>query len=226
MLQLEELNEFWGIGGFAVGVIALILSIVFYLCGKKRQLLEHQTTSIQLITKRMSNISGLTITFNNAPIENLTSTTIKFINSGNQTIHSSDFASMEPLSIVVNGCFYSLKNSCKIESDNPNSTPQIEILNMNTAYIQFDFLKPKQSFSITLLHNGKLIIEGELKNGTRREYRSHNNIYAIVKLISYFVLTSFLLLVSNKYLSPTLTICLALSIISSNGRLIGYELSK
>ena len=26
---------------------------------------------------------------------------------------------------------------------NPNSTPQIEILNMNTAHIQFDFLKPR-----------------------------------------------------------------------------------
>ena len=133
---------------------------------------------------------------------------------------------MEPLSIVVNGCFYDLENSCKIESDNPNSTPQIEILNKDTAHIQFDFLKPKQSFSITLLHSGKLKIGGELKNGTRCEYRSHNNIYAIVKLISYFLFTSFLLLVSYKYLSSTLTICLALSIISLNGILIGYELSK
>lgn len=160
-------NALLGIGGIVVGLIGLIVSVFLYFRSKSKKILEYEIDSTQLMTKTMTSIPNLKVTINDQPVESLTSTTIKFSNAGNQSIVLSDFATKEPLGITIKGCLYSYD----VSADNPNSTPSLHLFDNKTFYIEFDFLKQKQSFTITLLHDGKAAVFGELTNGERRKYR-------------------------------------------------------
>ena len=163
-----ESNVFWGVAGIVAGVV---VATFYFLIGKSNKLLEYEMVSTNLITDSITNIPGISIMFDGKSIENLVSTTIKFINSGNQTIVSSDFAVLEPLGVTVTGQFLSTQHGYQVSCDNPNSCPCVKIVNSKIANIEFDFLKPKQSLTITVWHNGKLFVLGELKTGKKREYR-------------------------------------------------------
>lgn len=177
LLQLEGLNEFWGIGGFSVGVIALILSIIFYIRGKKKQLLEYQRNSTPLITDQMADIPGLMIAFNGQLVYELVSTTIEFTNSGNQTIHSSDFATLAPLNLITTGLFFvdGILDKSIVSSDNPNLNPQIKVVGPQGISLTFEYLKPKQSFSVSVLHTGVVSVKGDLTSGNLKE-RENNSL--------------------------------------------------
>ena len=169
----DDLGTLLGIAGFVVGLIGIIVSVVLYFRSKNKYLLEHRMKSTQLITEQMTRIPKLEVTVDGQRVDSLTSTTIEFINSGNQSISSSDFASNEPLGITITGHLH----SCDVSADNPNSIPYLESINNETPdnetfCVKFDFLKKKQSFSITLLHDGTVTIFGELKSGDRKEYRN------------------------------------------------------
>lgn len=166
-----ESNIFWGVAGIVGAVVGVIVSAFFFFLGKSKKLLEYQVTSVDLIMDKIANIRGIEVTFNGKPIKSLVSTTIKFTNSGNQTINSDDFAKLEPLNATITGQFLNAQHGYKVSSSNPNSYPTIEIKNDNTAIIKFDFLKPKQSLTITLWHSGNLSVGGELKAGKIYEYQ-------------------------------------------------------
>jgi len=161
-----ESNVFWGVAGIVAGVV---VATFYFLIGKSNKLLEYEVISTNLITDNITNIPGISIMLDGKSIENLVSTTIKFINSGNQTIVSGDFAVLEPLSVTVTGQFLSTKHGYQVSCDNPNSFPFIKIVNNKTANIEFDFLKPKQSLTITIWHSGKLSVLGELKTGKKAQ---------------------------------------------------------
>lgn len=165
-------NVLLGIAGVAVGIAGIIIGIIvstfFYFRSKSKYLLEHRMKSTQLITKQMTSIPKLEVTVDGQSVESLTSTTIEFINSGNQSILCSDFATKEPLGITITGRLHSYD----VSADNPNSTPDLLAFNDKTFHVKFDFLKQKQSFTITLLHDGEVTILGELTNGSRKEYRN------------------------------------------------------
>lgn len=164
MVLMEQLysSTLWGISGIIIGTIA---SAIFFVLSKKKTLLEYKIVSTQLIAKEITSIPNLKVTIDGQSAEGLVSTTIRFINSGNQIISSFDFANKAPLSITTTDHLYGID----VFSDNPNSIPSIQPFDDKTYYIAFDFLKPKQSFSVTLLHSGKLSIFGELKTGRMRE---------------------------------------------------------
>ena len=149
-------SAFWcivGIGGGAI--VSFIISWFFFVVGKECQLLEYQVSSTNLITKEMPGIPGMDITLNGRAIDNLTSSTIKFINSGNKTIYQEDFAKSSQLGIAAEGCIFISKDGFQIVSSNFSFQPSVSIEN-NKMYISFEFMKKGQSFSITMLHSGKL----------------------------------------------------------------------
>lgn len=185
-MPLFESFDLWSIGGFAVGIVGIILAIVFYFRGKNRKILEYEMHSTNLITEDMANIPGISISLNGQPVSNLISTTIRFINTGNQTILSDDFATLEPLGILAERQFFNTNQGISVYSDNPNSIPHIKTMNTNgnNQYIEVEFIKPKESISITLLHDGPLTISGDLKSGKKVQERSHTSkptlIYSII----------------------------------------------
>lgn len=165
----NDLGILLGIAGFVVGLIGIIVSVFLYFRSKNKKILEYKMNSTQLITKKMTGIPKLKVTIDDHPVKTLASTTIQFFNAGNQSIVFSDFAIKEPLGISITGCLHSYD----VSADNPNSTPDLQPFDDKTFYVKFDFLKQKQSFSITLLHDGTVTVFGELTNGTRRECRSY-----------------------------------------------------
>lgn len=157
-----------GIAGLVVGLIGIIVSVVLYFRSKCKKTLGYTIDSTQLISKKMTGIPKLKVSIDDQPVETLSSTTILFFNAGNQSIVLSDFAIKEPLGISITGRLHSYD----VSADNPNSTPTLQPIKDKTFYVKFDFLKQKQSFSITLLHDGTVSVFGELTNGEVRKYRN------------------------------------------------------
>lgn len=157
--------DFWSVGGFFIGLVGFIAAVVFYFNGKSRKVLEYQISRYFLIFGEEVNIPGIKILYDDKPIQDLISTTIRFINTGNQTIDSNDFAKQAPLCVTCSGQFYGFQRGYQIVADNPSSFPTINMLNEQSIKINFDFLKPQQKLRITFLHSGDLSVQGELKNG-------------------------------------------------------------
>lgn len=190
MIDLEfwQSNVFWGVAGILGG---LVISAFFFFVGKSRKILEYYVSSTQLITEDMTKIPGLKITIDQQPIKNLTSTVIMFTNVGNQTILPSDFAAVDPLGVAVNGQFLNIANGCTISTDSPNASPRLNVLDDFTLGIEFDFLKPRKSLYVILLHSGKIVPTGELKDGKMRELRDSSrpliNVAMLLSLAMMFV---------------------------------------
>lgn len=173
MPTLESLwnsTPFWGILGLIGGII---VTSVFFFMGKKRKILEYEIISTPLITKNVANISGLKVTLNGTPVKTLTSTTIHFFNMGSEKIEPTDFAPLEPLGISISGnvLHFQLRASTG-RHNNHNMNLRIEPTDEQTLNIAFDFFRPKRTFSLTVLHEGRLSVLGELKEGKVRPYRN------------------------------------------------------
>lgn len=124
-------------------------------------MIKYRITTKHIISSEISNLAGIKIFFNDHPITELTQTTVKFTNCGNQTIEPFYYASKEPLCIHIPGHLYQHSAS----AENNNSMPAITPMDNSRYKIDFDFLKPKQSFTIELFHDGNIDVSGELKTG-------------------------------------------------------------
>ena len=153
-----ESSAFWGIAGIVVGFLG---STIYYFVGKERYSMKHQITTKQIVTKEITNIPEVKVSFDDRVIEELTESTIKFVNSGNQIITPHDYAAKEPLGVHISGHLYKYSTS----AENSNSVPEIKPFGKNKYKIEFDFLKPKQSFSIVMFHDGNITIFGDLIEG-------------------------------------------------------------
>lgn len=148
-----ESSAFWGVAGFLISFICLLV-------GKERILMKHHITTRLVTPEEIVYMSKIGFLSNNQ-LKNINKTTIKFTNSGNRTIEPSDYATKEPLGVHISGRLYQHHAS----ADNNNSLPTITPVEDNKYKIEFDFLKPKQSFSITLFHDGIANVFGELRSG-------------------------------------------------------------
>ena len=181
---------FWAVFvGLCVGVLASL--IVFYVT-QKRQVLEFEQVSTELITNEIAQISGIAITMDGEPVKNLTSTTVKFTNTGSQTIDGADFRKTAPLTLAVTGGhFIGEQFKAGVSSDkSPNLEPEVIPMDNNTLQIAFDCIKQKEFFSITLLHDGMLSVSGDLKDGTVKEHSSFqsNALSNILSALFAFIL--------------------------------------
>lgn len=148
------------------GLIGFCVSALFFFLGKKRKRLKYSVYSTALITNTIPDIPGLSISLHGQPIENLTMTKVIFENIGNQNIESSDFALSSPLHIVTDGKFFDSAQSLTVKSkDGLDSSFDARYQSEQEILISFDFVKPKQDFSIYLLHSGTLSVTGTLKSG-------------------------------------------------------------
>ena len=164
MPQLDA-NAFWGIAGMVVGVSA---TVIVFLLQKKKTLLQYRKSTTPLITEKMAGILNDRMSIDGQPVKRMSSTTISFINSGNQRIKSSDFSEQEPLRIILKGHLY----GHDVSLGNQKLLPKIEPVNDKELNISFENLKPRQFFRVTILHDETLDILGELTTGTMRTFRS------------------------------------------------------
>jgi len=162
---------FWGIAGIIGG---FIVSAFFFYVGKEKKSLVYQISTSNLITDEINSTPGLKISVGDEPAVNVISTTITFVNRGNRTITSSDFASLSPLQIISSEHFFNAEHIDVgyIKTRNKAINPRIDVIEKNKIIIEFEYLKPKQEFEITVLHDGELSVGGDLKNGGIQNYSS------------------------------------------------------
>lgn len=183
-----DCGTFWTIVGNLISLIGLIAAVVFFILGKKKILLQYATSTTPLVTEKMAAILNDRISIDGQPIKNLDSTTIRFVNSGNQPITSTDFAEQDRLRIVLSGELYGFD----VSKGNQKLTPTLAPIDSKTINIVFENLKPKQYFAVTLLHDGSLNVYGELKTGDIRVYRSsHILMYLLAGFFVTFLVISF-----------------------------------
>lgn len=187
-----ESSVFWGVAGIVVG---FLISTIYYFAGKERYSMKHSITTKQIVTREITNIPEIKVSFDDKPLVELTQSTIKFINSGNQIITPHDYAAKEPLGVHISGHLYKYSAS----AENSNSMPEIKPLDSKKHKIEFDFLKPKQSFSIVLFHDGSITVFGDLIEGggygtdigvlycrlDRRMYRRPTLVWKIKRTLSF-----------------------------------------
>lgn len=156
-----ESSILWGI----IGLIATIFfGYIFYIKSIKNKSLSISTTSDTLVSESLTKYKGLKIFYNKKHIKELVSTTIK--NIGNLTIEVSDISSSSPITFCASKEF--LLNDVKdyiLYSSNKNSSFSLLKINKSKIQLVFDYLKPEEEISLTLLHSGILKISGDLKNG-------------------------------------------------------------
>ena len=176
MLQLDS-SALWGIIGLFGGILG---TMFFHIIDKKKRVLSYSIDTVSLVTKKISKIPDLEITFKGKKIENLSSSTIRIGNSGNELIEASDFASLSPLRIEVeSGEFFITEESMKatMESQNQNIDLKVEYKD-GALEIVFEYLNPKSEFEFTIWHTGDLKVCGDLKNGKLKREAMKNSIRA------------------------------------------------
>ena len=175
--------DFLSVGGFAITVISTILAIVFYCRGKAKKSLVYQISTSDLITDKINSTPGIKISVGDEPAVKVSSTTIIFTNNGNQTINSSDFSSLFPLQVFVAGHIFNAKNidESYINTRVKTLNPKIEVVKDYKIVIKFEYLKPKQKFEITVLHDGILVVDGDLKTGTLQNYNPEEESISLPK---------------------------------------------
>lgn len=166
------------IAGFIIGIGGLLVGIWGSYIGHKGrqiQILEYNSSTSPIITNKINNIPELEITVGGEFVSDLALTKIEFTSRGNSTIKGSDFATLAPLQVISTGHFFNLEtiNEKSISSDNPNLNPTVKVVDKKTLNITFEYLKPKQSFSISILHDGEVSIAGDLKSGKLRQQQNH-----------------------------------------------------
>ena len=189
-------SAFWGIAGIVVGII---VATIFFLLGKKKTLLQYNVFTTPLITEKMAGILDARMTIDGQPVKSLTSTTISFVNSGNQRIRSSDFSTQEPLRVILKGHLY----GCDVSRGNQKLLPNIEPVNDNVLNISFENLKPRQFFRVTILHDKSLNVVGELTTGTMHMY-GHSTLPTY--LFFAFLLGLFALIADYEFNGPVSTL--------------------
>lgn len=175
-------SAFWGIAGIVIGVV---VATFFFIIGKKKVLLQYDISTTPLITETMAGILHGRMTIDGQPVKSMYSTTISFVNSGNQRIQSSDFSVQKPLTIIHNSHLYGFD----VSRGNQKLLPKVEPVSKDALNISFENLKPGQIFRVTILHDDDdtmIQVLGELMTGTMRSYGS-SLLLLFFALISLFI---------------------------------------
>lgn len=134
------------------------------------------TTTNVLIMGYTTKFSGLQVTYNNQPIQNLSMTRIVFWNAGRIDIDKYDLDTSNPLRIHAYGNTDMLDANVLV-TNQPSSLFTVAISNDHKdATLKFDFLRRDAGAVIQVLHTGvnlnSVWLVGEIKNVSKLRYRA------------------------------------------------------
>lgn len=161
-------SALWGIIGLIGGIV---ISSFFYFLGIKRKSLIYDITTTTLVSKNATQIEKLNISYDNKPIKNLYTSTIKIKNNSNSIIEPNDFAPSAPLSLITNGEFLTSSNTgVKLFAENTSNNvyPLFEVDENSICQkviIHFDYIAKNETICCTVFHTNSLSINGKLKDG-------------------------------------------------------------
>lgn len=192
-------------------VAAFAFAIYTWFAGRRKKELAYTTNSYKIIQKGKSLIPELEISYRNKNIEDLTITKYAIWNSGNEVIDSSDIVESKKLMIILKGEKESILNSEIIAESDESNNFRIDLLQDNTALINFDYIDPKEGAIIQIAHTGNndsLQVDCKIKGGriirnsskkinkkiSRRSYRNLTTILMgiFVALMTFLCIGTFL----------------------------------
>lgn len=177
-------SALWGIIGLIGG---FIVSFIFYKISNKKKKIIYTRNSQILITDTLSNIKDLNITYQNQPIQNLTSTTIIIKSAGKDIIQMNDFGIATPFCIKTTEQLFLPTdiNTIITKNSNPNNLMKPKVKDDKTILLDFDFLSQFDEITFVLLHTGTLNIDGKLKIGQIMSNNLSKKINNIMDTIIY-----------------------------------------
>ena len=189
-------SALWGIIGLVGGII---VSSFFYFIGIKRKSLIYDITTTTLVSKNATQIEKLNITYDNKPIKNLYTSTIKIKNNSNSIIELNDFAPTVPLSLITEGEFLVFSDTgVKLFSENTSNNiyPLFEVDDNNVCrkvQIHFDYIAKKEIISCTVFHTDSLYVSGKLKDGKLEGNSKKGSLKYFIRGIIFGLITSYIL---------------------------------
>lgn len=195
-----ESSILWGI----IGLIGTIFfGYIFYLKSTKEKILLCKFNSMTVISDYITKYKGLRVTYKKKKIKQLKVSTITIKNTGNDTIDENDIAPSCHITFATTKNFLldDIEDS-EIIASNKSISVKLHKISNNKIELNFDFLKPQDMITVSLLHNGKLSVFGDLKNGTIiiNDNRLYNRRLRIQKIKKAIVL-GFVFLTLSEILS-------------------------
>lgn len=187
---MEELvrDPLWTFVGAILAILAIVVTIIIFFAQRKTKKLSYEITSNTQLLGVKDEIQGkVQVLYDGKEVKNVHLLTIKFINSGNQSISSTDYE--RPLSIEVNANAKILTH--EIVDEIPNNLGANVHLENNRLIFSPLLLNAKDSFAIkTLISDleGKPEIDGRV-NGVKSisRYSEGQLSFIVTSLISFIL---------------------------------------
>lgn len=157
-------NPYFGLVGFLIGIAGLIFSYYIAKRDKRSRELKCMIVSTNLIAKSESLFPKLSIKYDNQDLVSFTSTKIRIKNAGTEVLKMSDIAKSDPITFITktsNNAFL-LDFGIIYTSDALNNF-SIEKITANSIKLSFDYIEPKDTVVVQLLHTGKENADIEIK---------------------------------------------------------------
>lgn len=168
-------SDYLNIASFTLAIISIALAYIFYKKSKKIIQLNHQSLGYTVIDG-VNNFDDLEINYKGEPLESLSITEIIIKNTGTISIKKNDVAPSNHINI--NPAEKTNILACKkISGNNKDNRIKVKIKN-NKVCICFDFLNPKDSFLLRVIHTGNsnesLCISGSII-GEKKSFSNNRN---------------------------------------------------
>ncbi len=146
-------NPLFGILGIIIGLTSITLAIILYYKGKKEKKPVYELSSYNVVGD-LNKYGPLEISYAGQKIDNVTMTKLKFWNEGRETIHFTDIAKADPITLSIKPNNKILDTSL-VESKNPANEFSFN-LEENDSRIKliFDYLDNNDGGTVRILHTG------------------------------------------------------------------------
>lgn len=160
MIDLQSLanNPIISIGGFALGIIGIVLAVIFYARSKKDRLPCFEVNSNTLIEGLHKALDGLQLHYKGTPQARITVTKLAFWNAGRETIDKRDLVEKDPIGIACPNTLAILDIQVTQVSAKSNSVrlgSAVEQGDVHFYPINFEYLDNNDYFVIQIVHTGQ-----------------------------------------------------------------------
>ena len=163
-----ESDVFYNILATLLGVLGILLSVYFYRKSKKNKAPTYIVRTINLMTKKVKNISTLQVLYSGENVGNLSVTKVALWNAGKETVDQSDVAKISPMKIGINPEYKILDASILFQKNKSNNF-RIELsTDRKYIFIHFDYFDYQEGIVVQIFHTGNeskdVFISGSLKS--------------------------------------------------------------
>ncbi len=186
-------NPLFGILGIIIGLTSITIAILFYYKGKKEKKPIYELSSYNVVSD-LNKYGPLEISYSGQKIDNLTITKLKFWNEGRETIHFTDIAKADPITLSIKRNNKILETSL-VEMKNPANEFSSNLDENNSRIrLTFDYLDKNEGGTIKILHTGlsseDFELSGSIKGAGRVKAKRKPRLnfgYLIITIVGFLI---------------------------------------